>query len=101
MAKKSAIVKNIRREKTAKKYADKRHKLIAIMKSATSSPEEKFKAQAKLDNFPADAYSTRPRNRCGITGRPRGYYSKFNMSRIAVRDNAAKGYLPGMVKSSW
>lgn len=101
MAKKSAIEKNKRRQRVSQKYAVKRAALLAIIKDLKTSPAERFKAQQKLDSFPADAYRVRVRNRCLVTGRPRGYYRKFGMSRIALRDNASIGVIPGVTKSSW
>jgi small subunit ribosomal protein S14 len=101
MAKKSSIEKNARRAKLAKRTAGKRSRLKAIAIDRTAPPEERFAAQLKLSELPRNGSETRYRNRCAMTGRPRGYYRKFKMSRIAVRELASSGQIPGMVKSSW
>jgi small subunit ribosomal protein S14 len=101
MAKKSAIEKNSRREKLAKSIAGKRTRLKAIAIDRDAPPEERFAAQLKLAQLPRNSSRTRVRNRCMLTGRPRGYYRKFKLSRIAVRELASSGQIPGMVKSSW
>ena len=101
MAKKSSVEKNEKRRKLAKKFAAKRARLKAITKNQTLSMEERFAAQLKLAELPRNASETRVRNRCSLTGRPRGYYRKFKLSRIAVRELASAGLIPGMVKSSW
>ncbi len=101
MAKKSSIEKNARRIKLAKSVAGKRSRLKAIAIDRTAPPEERFAAQLKLAELPRNASETRVRNRCALTGRPRGYYRKFKLSRIAVRELASSGQIPGMVKSSW
>ncbi len=101
MAKKSAVERNRKRELLVKKYAAKRAKLKAIMKDMSLSPEEHFEARMKLSSLPRNSSPVRVRLRCEISGRPRGNYRKFKLSRIALRDLALKGQIPGMVKSSW
>jgi small subunit ribosomal protein S14 len=101
MAKKSSIEKNARRDKLAKRTAGKRTRLKAIAIDRDAPPEERFAAQLKLAQLPRNSSPTRVRNRCALTGRPRGYYRKFKMSRIALRELASAGQIPGMVKSSW
>jgi len=101
MAKKSAIQKNQKRERLAKKYASKRARLKAIAKDESQSAEERFNARLKLAELPRNSSPTRIRLRCGLSGRPRGNYRKFKLSRIALRDLASTGQIPGMVKSSW
>ena len=101
MAKKSAIEKNARRSKLAKRIAGKRTRLKAIAIDRDTPPEGRFAAQLKLAELPRNSSQTRVRNRCSVTGRPRGYYRKFKLSRIALRELASSGQIPGMVKSSW
>jgi len=101
MAKKSAVERNKRVERMAKKYASKRARLKAIAADKTLPGEERFAARMKLAQLPRNSSPTRIRNRCEISGRPRGYYRKLRMSRIALRDYASIGQIPGMVKSSW
>jgi len=101
MAKKSAIEKNLKRERMAKKFASKRARLKAAAKDEALSPEERFNARLKLAELPRNSAPVRQRLRCGLSGRPRGNYRKFKLSRIAVRDLASAGQIPGMVKSSW
>ena len=101
MAKKSAIEKNKKRERLAKKYAVKRAYLKAVAKDQSLSPEERFNARIKLAQLPRNAAPGRQRLRCGISGRPRGNYRKFKLSRIALRELASAGLIPGMIKSSW
>ena len=101
MAKKSSIEKNQRRAKMAKSVAPRRARLKAIARNRDAAPEERFEAQLKLAKLPRNSSVTRVRNRCALSGRPRGYYRKFGLSRIAVRDLASSGQIPGMVKSSW
>jgi small subunit ribosomal protein S14 len=83
------------------KYATKRAELKAIAKDESLSREDRFKASLKLAKLPRNSSATRLHNRCEVTGRPRSYYRKLRMSRIALRDLASKGQIPGMVKSSW
>jgi small subunit ribosomal protein S14 len=101
MAKKSSIEKNNRRGRLAKQYAAKRAKLKAIAYNRELPIEERFQAQLKLAELPRNSSTTRYRNRCEVTGRARGYYRKVKMSRIALRDLASSGKIPGMVKASW
>lgn len=101
MAKTSAIEKNKRRARLAKKFAAKRAKLKAISYDMSLTPEERFNAQIKLAQLPRNSSPVRIRLRCDMTGRARGNYRKFRLSRIALRDLAATGQIPGMVKSSW
>ncbi len=101
MAKKSAIEKNDKRRRLVAKFAGKRAALRAMAKDASLPPEERFKARLKLNELPKNGAATRVRNRCAVSGRPRGYYRKFGISRIALRDLGSKGQLPGVVKSSW
>ena len=101
MAKKSSIEKNKRRERLVKKYAGRRARLLAIANDETKSMEERFEARLKLAELPRNANPTRLRNRCEVTGRPRAYYRKLKMSRVALRELGSKGLIPGMVKSSW
>ncbi len=101
MAKKSAIETNNRRRRLVKKYAAKRARLKAIAEDETLTMEERFNARLKLAALPRNSAPSRVRNRCEITGRPRGYYRKLRMSRIALRELSNQGTIPGMVKSSW
>ena len=101
MAKKSAVEKNKRRTRMVKQYAARRAALKAVATDQSISMEERFKAQLKLAKLPRNSSATRLHNRCEVTGRPKAYYRKLRMSRIALRDYASKGQIPGMVKSSW
>src|SRR5881394_4043687 len=101
MAKTSSIEKNNRRKKLSKQFAAKRAKLKALSKDQSVSMEERFGAQLKLAALPRNSSPGRVRNRCEVTGRPRAYYRKLKMSRIALRDLGSKGLIPGLVKSSW
>ena len=101
MAKTSAIQKNKRRERLVKKYANKRAELKAIFKDPSLTPEDQFAARLKLAEMPRNSSRTRVRNRCEMSGRPRAFYRKFKLSRIALRDLASNGQIPGMTKSSW
>ena len=101
MAKKSAVERNLKRQRLADRYAAKRAALKATARDTSKPVEERFAAQLKLANLPRNSAPTRVRNRCQVTGRPRGYYRKLKMSRIALRQLASHGMVPGMVKSSW
>ena len=101
MAKTSKIVKNNKRKKTIELYSEKRQDLLKIVKNPNTSYEEKREAQKKIARMPRDASATRHRNRCEVTGRPRGTLRKFGMSRNTFRDLALKGELPGIKKASW
>ena len=97
----SAIQKNKRRRRIVARYADKRNALRAIAKDQSLPAEERFAARLKLSQLPRNSAPARIRNRCELTGRPRGFHRKYQMSRIALRDLASSGQLPGIVKSSW
>jgi small subunit ribosomal protein S14 len=101
MAKKSSIEKNKRRRRMTKKFAGRRERLKAIVQDKTRPVEERFAASLKLAELPRNSSATRIRNRCEITGRPRAYYRKHRLSRIALRELGSKGLIPGLVKSSW
>ena len=101
MAKKSAIERNKKRTRLVKKYAAKRAQLKTQAKDESLSPEERFNARIKLAQLPRNSAPVRQRLRCLLSGRPRGNYRKFQISRIALRDLASSGQIPGMVKSSW
>ena len=101
MAKKSAIEKNKRRQRLVAKYASKRAALKAIAVDRTKPADERFKARLKLAEMPRNSAKVRVRNRCLLSGRPRAYYRKLKMSRIALRQLTSEGLVPGMVKSSW
>ncbi|HFB98189.1 MAG TPA: 30S ribosomal protein S14 [Bryobacterales bacterium] len=101
MAKKGAIEINNKRKRLAKKYAAKRARLLAIARDRSLPMEERFAAQLKLAKLPRNSAPVRIRNRCEISGRPRGYYRKLRMSRIALRELSNKGLIPGMTKASW
>ncbi|MDA1089052.1 MAG: 30S ribosomal protein S14 [Proteobacteria bacterium] len=101
MAKKSSIERNKKRTRLAKKYATKRAALKADASDKSLSPEDRFAANVKMAQLPRNSSVVRQRLRCELTGRPRGNYRKFKLSRIALRLLALSGQIPGMVKSSW
>jgi small subunit ribosomal protein S14 len=101
MAKTSSIDKNRKREALVKRFSAKRARLKALASDKDVAPEERFAARLKLAEMPRNSSATRIRNRCELTGRPRAVYSKFKLSRIAFRDLASMGQIPGVVKSSW
>jgi small subunit ribosomal protein S14 len=101
MAKTSSVEKNNHRRKLAKQYSGKRARLKAIARNKTLPMEERFAAQLKMAELPRNSSPNRVRNRCEVTGRPRAYYRKVKMSRLALREMANQGLIPGMVKSSW
>jgi len=101
MAKKSSIEKNNRRRKMTKSYAGRRERLKAIIGDKSKPVEERFAATLKLAEMPRNSSATRIRNRCELTGRPRSFYRKHKLSRIALRELGSKGLIPGLVKSSW
>lgn len=101
MAKKSSIEKNNRRRKMAKSQSGRRARLKEIANDREKPMEERFAASLKLAALPRNGSATRIRNRCEVTGRPRGFYRKLKMSRIALRELGSKGLVPGLVKSSW
>jgi small subunit ribosomal protein S14 len=101
MAKTSSVEKNKKREKMAKQYAARRARLKAVAENEALPMEERFAARLKLAELPRNSSKVRIRNRCELTGRPRATYRKFKLSRIALRELASTGQIPGMVKSSW
>jgi small subunit ribosomal protein S14 len=101
MAKKSAIERNMKRERLAKKFAGRRERLKLIADDESRPMEERFAARLKLAELPRNASPVRVRLRCQLSGRPRGNYRKFKLSRIALRELASNGQIPGMTKSSW
>ena len=101
MAKTSAVEKNNRRRKLVASQAAKRAALKAIIQNQSLPIEERFKATLKLAEMPRNSSKTRIRNRCALTGRPRGNFRKFNLCRVALRNLASRGELPGVTKSSW
>jgi small subunit ribosomal protein S14 len=101
MAKKSSVEKNNRRRRLAEQYAKKRAELKALALNESLPLEERFDARMKLAKLPRNSAPSRIRNRCEITGRPRAYYRKMRMSRIALREYGSAGMIPGLVKSSW
>ena len=101
MAKKSAIEKNSRRRRMAKQFSGRRARLKTIANDKSKPIEERFAATLKLAKLPRNSSPTRIRNRCEVTGRPRGFYRKHRLSRIALRELGSKGLIPGLVKSSW
>ena len=101
MAKKSAIEKNKRRMALVEQYAARRKRLKTTAEDESLSDQERFAARLKLAELPRNSAPSRVRNRCEMTGRPRGYYRKLKMSRIALRELGNLGVIPGLVKSSW
>ena len=101
MAKKSSIEKNNRRKQLVEQYAKKRTELKAVALDESLPLEERFDARMKLAKLPRNSAPNRVRNRCEISGRPRAYYRKLKMSRIALREYGSQGMIPGLVKSSW
>jgi small subunit ribosomal protein S14 len=101
VAKLSLINRDIKRVKLAEKYAAKRAELKAIIDNFSKSDEERYEARLKLQQLPRNANPTRQRNRCAITGRPRGVFRKFGLARNKLRDLAMKGEIPGVTKGSW
>jgi small subunit ribosomal protein S14 len=101
MAKVSSVERNLKRQRLVAKYAAKRALLKDIARNKDLPVEERFQAQLKLAALPRNSAETRIRNRCQVTGRPRGYYRKMKMSRIALRELGSMGLIPGLVKSSW
>ena len=101
MAKTSSVEKNNRRRKLVDQYAARRKALKAIIMDQSKPMEERFRAQLKLAALPRNSARIRIRNRCEVTGRPRAYYRKLKVSRIALRDLGNNGQIPGLVKSSW
>lgn len=101
MAKTSMKAREVKRAKTAAKYAEKRAALKAIIKSTTVSDEEKWEAQVALQKLPRDANPIRQQRRCKLTGRPHAVYRKFGLCRNQIRESAMRGDIPGLVKASW
>ena len=101
MAKKSSIEKNKHREALVKQFSGRRNRLKAIAKDESVTFEERFAARLKLAELPRNSAPSRVKNRCQVSGRPRAYYRKLKMSRIALRELGNKGLIPGLVKSSW
>jgi small subunit ribosomal protein S14 len=101
MAKTNMVEREKRRAKIAKKYAAKRAQLKELIRSPKTSADERAAAQAKLQAQPRDASASRHRNRCAITGRSRGVYRKFGLSRVKIREVANRGEIPGLSKASW
>ena len=101
MAKVSMIQRDLKRTKIVKSKAAKRAKLLAVARDRSANPEEIFKANMALAKMPRNAMPSRQRNRCALTGRPRGYHRKFDLCRIKLRELALQGQLPGVTKASW
>ncbi len=101
MAKTSMVNRETKRAKLVKRYAARRAKLKEIIRKPTSTPAEREAAVAQLQALPRDSSKSRQRNRCAITGRPRGFYRKHKLSRIALRELGSKALIPGLLKSSW
>ena len=101
MAKTSMVEREKRRAKTVQKYAAKRAQLKELIRDPRTSEEARAEAQTKLQKQPRDASAARGRNRCALTGRPRGVYRKFGLARTKIREVANRGEIPGLVKSSW
>ena len=101
MAKIAVINRDLKRRETVKKYAVKRAALLAIIANVKLSDEERYAARQKLQALPRDSSPVRLRNRCALTGRPRGVFSKFGLGRIKLREFAMRGEIPGVIKASW
>ena len=101
MAKKALINREVKRVALAKKYANKRAALFAVINDSKATDEERFEARLKLQSIPRNAAPIRQRRRCAITGRPRGVFRKFGLGRIKIREIAMRGEIPGVIKASW
>jgi small subunit ribosomal protein S14 len=101
MAKLALINREQKRRELVKKYAKKREALLAVINNTKMSDEDRFAARLKLQQLPRNANATRLRNRCALTGRPRGYFRKFGLGRNKLREYAMRGEIPGIVKASW
>lgn len=101
MAKLALINRDKKRREMVKKFAAKREQLLAIINSASSSDEERYAARLKFQQLPRNSSPVRLRNRCSLTGRPRGVYRKFGLARTKVREFAMRGEIPGVIKASW
>lgn len=101
MAKESMKMRELKRQKLAAKYVEKRIALKNVISDPSTSDEERWEAVLKLQSLPRDSSPSRQRNRCRVTGRPHGFLRKFGMSRIKVREKAMRGEIPGLKKASW
>ncbi|OGA42494.1 MAG: 30S ribosomal protein S14 [Betaproteobacteria bacterium RIFCSPLOWO2_12_FULL_62_13] len=101
MAKRALINREQKRRETVRKFAAKRAELLAIVNNSKFSPEERYEARLNLQKLPRDASPVRLRNRCALTGRPRGVFRKFGLGRAKLRDIAMRGEIPGVIKASW
>ena len=101
MAKTALVNRDKKRRKTVKKYAAKRKELLEIINNQRLSQEDRYAARLKMQQLPRDASPVRLRNRCALTGRPRGVYKKFGLGRSKLRDIAMRGEIPGVIKASW
>ena len=101
MAKTSLVNRNEKRRDTVKKYAGKRAELLAIANDPKAAQEDRYEARLKLQKLPRDSSPVRVRNRCALTGRPRGTFRKFGMARNKLREIAMRGEIPGVIKASW
>jgi len=101
MAKKALVNRDLKRRETVKKFAARRAELMVIVNNQKLSSEERYEARLKLQKLPRDASPVRLRNRCALTGRPRGVYRKFGLARSKLRDIAMRGEIPGVIKASW
>ena len=101
MAKLALVNRNEKRRETVKKFAAKRAELLAVVNNQKLSPEERYEARLKFQKLPRDSSPVRIRNRCALTGRPRGVYRKFGLARGKLREIAMRGEIPGVIKASW
>ena len=101
MAKLSTVLRNEKRRKLVAKFARKRAELLAVINDAKAPDEERATARSKLQRLPRDSSPVRLRNRCSLTGRPRGYFRKFGLGRNKLREIALRGEIPGIIKASW
>ena len=101
MSKLAVKLRDQKRRKTVKKFAARREQLRALINNQKLSPEERYEARLKLQKLPRDASPVRLRNRCALTGRPRGVFRKFGLGRLKLRDIAMRGEIPGVIKASW
>ncbi len=101
MSKVALINRDQKRRKTVKKFSARRAELMAVINNQKLSPEDRYEARLKLQKLPRDASPVRLRNRCALTGRPRGVYRKFGLGRSKLRDLAMRGEIPGVIKASW
>jgi len=101
MAKLSTVLRNEKRRKLVAKFQAKRAALLAVINDASAADEDRMAARAKLERLPRDSSPVRVRNRCALTGRPRGYFRKFGLARNKLREIAMRGEVPGLAKASW